>query len=139
MGGVQVNFPLQIPQVLVGPAMVLGNDLVTRTVITKGFAERDMDINRQWQSHGGRPRAALLKRLHVVVGGKSLDKPVRRRIRGVAWAVPVKSAKQIRGNNAHKQESSGLMNSLPPNAARDLDMGQTQPRRKGDKSNLCWR
>ena len=96
--GMQIDFPIQIAQVLRRLVMVLGNDLVTCTVVTQGLAKRNMNIQGQRQGQRCCAAAPLGQCLGIVVSGERLHKPVGGGKRRVPRAGYIVSAQQFIGN-----------------------------------------
>ncbi|MNF49977.1 hypothetical protein D3C84_312620 [compost metagenome] len=85
--GLHGDFTLEVGQVFDGPMGFLGNDFVAGAVVTKAFAERNVDVHRQRFRHRG--LVAVVGGTLIVVNGKRLMKLRRRWVRGVARPGPV--------------------------------------------------
>ena len=94
--GVQVDFDLQCVQVLGGPLMVAGDDLVACAVVAHRFAERDVHIDGQrlLAAHHG-PFGALRQRPLVISGGEGFHEAVSRRVRGVPGARNIEASQKL--------------------------------------------
>ena len=80
MACVQRHFHAEITQVFLGTFFVFGDDFVTRTVVTKGLAKRDVHIDGKRQLLAHTSSLALRQCIHIILLAKGFDKTVRSRV-----------------------------------------------------------
>jgi hypothetical protein len=90
----QLQFFLQVLDILGRSAMVAGDDLVAAAVVAEAVAERQVNVDRQGQAGGA--DVALGEPLPELRLAERLDEPVGGRIGGIARAARVVLADQHR-------------------------------------------